>query len=103
MKIPGSMLLVVPAVTRTNDFQLSFVKGRSKHERFKIAVGSNADAPIILHLVLKQRARLISTRTLKSKRIDLTCRRKVLREEDRSCPQPRGKRVSCWMGSMLLT
>src|SRR5579864_2395819 len=88
------MLLIVPAVTRTNDSQLSFVKGRSKHERFKIAIGSDADTPIMLHLVLKQRACLIPARTLKSNWVGLTGRRKVLREEDRSCPQSRGKCMS---------
>ena len=54
MKIPGGVFLVVPAVTRTNNVQLFFVKGREKHERFKISIGSNTDTSIVLHMTLQQ-------------------------------------------------
>src|SRR5689334_15718179 len=91
LEIPGRMLMIVPTIARSDDFQFSFVKGWSKNKWLKVSISDNTDAPIVLHLVLQQRECLIAARTFKSNRIGFAGSRKILWRKDRSCPKSRGK------------
>src|SRR5260370_19893970 len=51
-QIPRGMLVVIPTVTRSNDLQFLLMKIRGEHKRLDIPIGSDADAPLRLHLLL---------------------------------------------------